>query len=113
MVRKSDIVTIIDVKSIQVISDFNLKRMKKSPDGAAVQKYQKTNLKTMISQILTRCQWCQKIQKTKLKTTLMSWSAKIQPKSNKIRKTFRKQGFFDNLCSILTVFTVSLILAES
>ena len=57
----------------------------------------------MISPILTRpqgCQVCQKIWKTKLKTTL----AKIQPKLNKIRKTFRKQGFFDNFCSILTVF---------
>ena len=40
----SDIVTFIAVKSIQVISAFNLKRMKKeSPDGAAVQKISKTN----------------------------------------------------------------------
>ena len=37
----------IDVKSIQVISGFNLKRMKKSPEGAEVQKYQK-NPKTII-----------------------------------------------------------------
>jgi hypothetical protein len=36
----------IAVKSIQVISGFNLKRMKKkSPDGAVVQKYQKQILK--------------------------------------------------------------------
>ena len=35
----------MDVKSIQVISGFNLKRMNKSPDGAAVQKYQKQILK--------------------------------------------------------------------
>ena len=47
---------------------------------------------------------CQKIRKTKLKTTLVSWRAKIQPKLNKIQKTFRKQGFFDNFCSILMVF---------
>ena len=61
----------------------------------------------MISPLLTRpqgCQGCQKIWKTKLKTTLVSWSAKIQPKLNEIGKTFRKQGFFDNFCSILTVF---------
>ena len=45
-----------------------------------------------------KCQRCQKIQKTKLKTT------KIQPKLNKIWKTFRKQGFFDIFCSILMVF---------
>ena len=30
--------------------------------------------------------------------------AKIQPKLNKIWKTFRKQGFFENCCSILMVF---------
>ena len=30
---------------MQVISGFNLKSMKKSPDGAAVQKYQKQILK--------------------------------------------------------------------
>jgi hypothetical protein len=35
----------IDVKSIHVISGLNLKRMKKSPDGAAVKKYQKQILK--------------------------------------------------------------------
>ena len=72
-----------------------------------VQKHQITNLKTMISLLLTRPQgWqgCQKIRKTKLKTTLVTWSTKIQPKLNKIQKTFRKQGFFDNFCSILTVF---------
>ena len=61
----------------------------------------------MISPLLTRPQgWqgCQKIRKTKLKTTLVTWSAKIQPKLNKIRKTFRKQGFFCNFWSILTLF---------
>ena len=30
------------------------------------------------------CQGCQKIHKTKLKTPLVSWSAKIQPKLNKV-----------------------------
>ena len=61
----------------------------------------------MISPLLTRpqrCQGCQKIRKTKLKTTLVSWSAIIQPKLNKFWKPFRKQGFFDNFCSILTGF---------
>jgi hypothetical protein len=79
-------------------------------------KISKTNLKTMISPLLTRPQgWrgCQKIRKTKLKTTLMSWSAKIQPKLNKIRKAFRKQGFFDNFVQFWQYFTVSSILAES
>ena len=66
-------------------------------------KISKTNLKTMISPLLTSlqgCQGCQKIRTTKLKTTLVSWSAKL----NNIKKTFRKQGFFDNFCSILMVF---------
>ena len=58
----------------------------------------------MISPLLTRPQGCQKIQKTKLKTTLVSWSAKIQPKLNKIQKTFGKQGFFDIFSSILMGF---------
>ena len=46
--------------------------------------------------------WVSKIQKTKLKASVVSRSAKIWPKLNKIQKTFRKQGFFDNFCSILT-----------
>ena len=97
----------IDVNSIQVISGFNLNGTKKIARWRCSTKISKTNLKTMISPLLTRpqgCQGCQKIWKTKLKTTLVSWSAKIQPKLNKIQKTFRKQGFFDNFCSILTVF---------
>ena len=82
---------------------------KKLPDGAVVKKYQ-INLKPMICPLLTRpnavqgCQGCQKIQKTQVKPTLASWSAKIQPKFYRIQKTFRKQGFFDNFCSILMVF---------
>ena len=50
-------------------------------------KISKKNLKTMISPLLKRpqgCQGCQKIGKTKLKTILVSWSTKIQPKLNKI-----------------------------
>ena len=60
----------------------------------------------MISPLLTRpqgCQGCQKIQKTKLKTTLVSWSAKIQPKLNKIQFLFNFDSFhcFFNFCSNL------------
>ena len=66
----------------------------------------------MSSPLLTSpqgCQGCQKIWKTQLKTTLVSWNNKIQPKLNKIQKTFRKQGFFDNFCSILTGVDFSLV----
>ena len=93
-----------DVKSIQAIPGFNLKRMKKMPDGAAVQKYQKQILKQWYLHYWHAPRGVKKFQKSKLKTTLVSWSANIQPKLNKIIKTFRKQGFFDNFCSILTIF---------
>ena len=67
----------------------------------------RTTFVFLVSSILpTWMSWqgCQKIWKTKLKTTLVTWSAKIQPKLNRIRKTFRKQGFFEFFCSILMVF---------
>ena len=60
----------IAVKSIQMIFGFNLKRMKKITRCRCSTKISKTNLKTMISPLLTRpevCQGCQKIRKTKLK----------------------------------------------
>ena len=91
----------IDFKSIQVISGFNLKRMKNIGRWHCSTKISKTNLKSIKSPLLTLpqgCQGCQKIQNTKLKTTLVSWSAKIWPNLNKVWKTFRKQGFFDNFC---------------
>ena len=69
----------IDVKSIQVISGSNLKRMKKIARSRCGTKISKTNLKTMISPLLTCPQGCQKIQMT-------------------------KHGFFDNFCSILMGF---------
>ena len=85
----------INVKSIHVISGFNLKTMKTIARWRCSTKISKTNLETMISPLLTRpqeCQGCQKIRKT----TLVSLSAKIQSKLSKIQKTFRKRGFFDN-----------------
>ena len=77
--------------------------MKKITRWRCSTKISKTNLKAMISPLLTLPQWCHKFRKTKLKTLSVSWSAKIQPKLNEIGKTFRKQGFFDNFCSILKV----------
>ena len=46
----------IDVKSIQVISGFNLKRMKKIARWGCGTKISKTNLKTRIYPLLTRPQ---------------------------------------------------------
>ena len=51
----------------------------------ALQYISKINLKNNdISTIDQGYQGCQKIRKTKLKTTLVSWSTKIQLKLNKI-----------------------------
>ena len=53
---KSDIVTFIAVKSIQVISAFNLKRMKKKmARWGCGTKMSKANVKTMISPRGARC----------------------------------------------------------
>ena len=95
------------VKSLKMTSSFNLKRVIKIARWRCGTKISKTNLKAIISPLVTHpqgCQGCQKIWKTQLKTTLVSWSAKIQSKLNRIQKTFRKQGFFENFCPILTVF---------
>jgi hypothetical protein len=43
---------------------------------------------------------------------LVFFCAKIEPKMEKIRKTVRKQVFFDDFLSILTVFEVYSILAQ-
>ena len=75
---KSDIVTFIAVKSIQVISAFNLKRMKKKwPDGAVVQKCQKQMLK--------------------------QWYLHGVPGVSKNLED-QSEDHFDNFCSIVTVF---------
>ena len=73
----------VDVKSIQFNQSIQFKKNEKKPtDGAAVQKYQKEILKQFT--LPQRCQGCQTIWMTKLKTTLESWSVKIEPKLNKI-----------------------------
>ena len=86
----------ISVKSIQVISGFNLKKSKKFAKWAAVQKYQKQILEPWYLHYSHSqgCQGRQKIQKTKLKITLVTWSTKIQLKLNKIQKKLQKTGFF-------------------
>ena len=81
----------IGVKLIQAITGFNLKRMKKIARWSCSTKILKTNLKTMMSPLLAHPQECHKIWKaklnvTKLKTILVSWRVKIQPKLNKIKK---------------------------
>ena len=93
----------IDVKSIQVISGFNFQKMNRITRWRCSTNISKTYPKIMISPLLAHpqgCQGWQKNWKTKLKTTLVSWSTEIQLKLNRIQKTFRKQVFFDSFCSM-------------
>ena len=69
----SSILAFIAIKLLKVISSFNLKRMKKIVRWHCGRKISKTNLKAIISPLLTcphGCQGCQNIWKTQLKTTL-------------------------------------------
>ena len=54
----------------------------------------KTNLKTLISPLLTRSQGCQKMRQDPLNMPVEVWRAKIAPKLKYIRKSLRKQDFF-------------------
>ena len=59
------------------------------------------------------CQGCQKIRMTKLKSTLVSWSAKIQPKLKKLWKTIA-QKLSEKPCFLKVfqiLFNLSWILA--
>ena len=47
---------------------------------------------------------CQKIQFFFSQINLLSFCARIEPKLSKLQKTVRKEGFFDDFLSILTVF---------
>jgi hypothetical protein len=57
----------------------------------------KTNLKTLVSPLLTRpqgSQGCQKMRQDPLNMPVEVWCTKIAPKLKNIRKSLRKQGFF-------------------
>ena len=61
------------------------------------QKIIKTNLKTLVSSLLTRpqgSQGCQKMRQDPLNMPVEVWCAKIAPKLKNIWKSLRKQGFF-------------------
>jgi hypothetical protein len=67
----------------------------------------KTNTKTLIYTLWIRPQGflgCQKMCLGPLNTPFEVWSANIAPKLKNIRNTLRKQGFFDIIFSILTIF---------
>ena len=86
---KSDIVTFIHVQSIEVTSGFNLRRKKKSARWLCHAEKSITNLKTLVSPLLTRpqgSQGCQKITFFFLQMKLLSFCAKIASKRHKLQK---------------------------
>ena len=67
------------------------------PGGATV-KIIKTNLKTLLSPLLTRpqgSQGCQKMPQDPLNLPVEVWCAKIAPKLKNTQKSLRKHSFFD------------------
>ena len=65
--------------------------------------------KICFTPLLTRpqgCQGCQKIWTTKLKSTLVSWSAKIQPKLKKLWKTVKIEQKLSKKPCFLKVFQI-------
>jgi hypothetical protein len=65
--------------------------------------------KICFTPLLTRpqgCQGCQKIRTTKLKSTLVSWSAKIQPKLKKLWKTIKIEQKLSKKPYFLKVFQI-------
>ena len=65
--------------------------------------------KICFTPLLTRpqgCQGCQKIRTTKLKSTLLSWSAKIQPKLKKLWNTVKIEQKLSKKPCFLKVFWI-------
>ena len=62
--------------------------------------------KKCFTPLLTCCQGCQKIQTTKLKSTLVSWRAKIQPKLKKLWKTVKIEEKLSKKPCFLKVFRI-------
>ena len=105
----------IHVKSIKVISGFNLRKWKKSARWLCHTEKSKTNLKKLISPLLTRPQGpqgCQKMRHHPLNKLMEVWCANIEPKLQKVWKTVRKQAFLTIFFQFWRFFKVSSILAQ-
>ena len=79
----------------------------------------KTNLKTLVSTLLTRpqgSQGCQKMRQDPLNMPVEVWCAKIAPKLKNIWKSLRKQGlfwhFFFNFNGFWSLCLLGAILAQ-
>ena len=90
-----------------LILGFILGKLKKVTRWHCCWKILKRLIKVVITPLLSQLQgwpgW--QMNGTMLRyLDLVVFCARIEPKMEKIRKTIRKQGFFDDLLSILTVF---------
>ena len=105
--KKCYIFIFMHVKPIEVTCGFNLRVMKKSARWLCHTEKSKTNIKKLISPLLTRTQGsqgCQKMRQDPLNMPHEVWCANIAPKLKNIQKTLRKQGFLMIFFSILTAF---------
>ena len=71
--------------------------------------------KICFTPLLTRpqgCHGCQNIQMTKLKSTLLSWTAKIQPKMKKLWKTIKIEQKLSKKPCFLKVFWILFNLGQ-
>ena len=95
-------------------SGFNLRGKKKSARWRCHAEKSKTNLKTLVTPLWMRPQGSQGYQKMRQDPLNMPhevWRANIALKLKNIKKSLRKQGFFDDFFSILTVFCSFYILS--
>ena len=113
---KSYIFIFMHVKPIEVTSGFNLRVMKKSARWLCHTEKSKTNIKKLISPLLTRTQGsqgCQKMRQDPLNMPCEVWCANIAPKLKNIQKTLRKQGFLMIFFQFWQLFAVSTIWGQS
>ena len=94
-------------------------KVKNPPGGRHHHKIIITNLKTLVSPLLTRpqrSQWCQNLRQDPLNMQVEVWRAKIAPKLKNIQKCLRKQGFswhfFFNFDGFWSLCLLRAILAQ-
>ena len=108
---------LIDVKSIKVIFGFNLMiRMKKIARWRCGTKISKTNLKTIISPLLTRHRSARGVKKLERPNWRSLWwvrALKFSPNWIKFEKPSENKVSLTFFVQFWQLFTVSSILAES
>ena len=115
----SDKITIWWTKIIKLTWEIILMKIKISTRWRHCSKIFKPNLKTHISPLLNRPQWCQGCQKNWRYLrflTYVRFSANIKLKLNKIQNNTKKPAYFDNFCwfwrCLCNIFNFGGILAQ-